>query len=80
MGDALGHDHGQNNVDGMPMRVDAQREHTGFDMSSEFARLWGGGFWWLHTSTHRHFSFFSRDRPEGGLLTSGTAKNEVVSC
>ena len=37
--DALSHDHGQNDVDGTLMRVDAERGDTGFEMGGEFARL-----------------------------------------
>ena len=37
--DALGHDHGQNNVDGTLMRVDTQRGHAGFEVGGEFSSL-----------------------------------------
>ncbi|MBB6018943.1 hypothetical protein HNQ04_004227 [Deinococcus radiopugnans ATCC 19172] len=37
--DALGHDHGQDNVDGTLMRVDAERRHAGFEMSGKFGSL-----------------------------------------
>lgn len=63
--DALGHDHGQDNVDGTLMRVDAERGDAGSEMSSEFGSC-GGWFWWLHTSEHCHFPFLSRDRLQGG--------------
>ncbi len=78
--DALGHDDGQNNVDGTLMRVDAERGDVGFEMSSEFDSLWSGGSCWLHTSKHRYFPFLSRDRLEGGLSDVwDDKKNEVVS-
>ena len=37
--DALGHDHGQHNVDGTLMRVNTQRGHAGFEMGGEFGSL-----------------------------------------
>ena len=37
--DALGHDHGQNDVDGTLMRVDAERGDAGFEMGGEFGSL-----------------------------------------
>ena len=37
--DALGHDHGQNDVNDTLMRVNTQRGDTGFEMGGEFARL-----------------------------------------
>ncbi|MBB6018868.1 hypothetical protein [Deinococcus radiopugnans] len=37
--DALRHDHGQNDIDGTLMRVDAERGDAGFEMGGKFARL-----------------------------------------
>lgn len=47
--DALGADHGQNEVDHALESVDPQERHTRFEMRGQFGSLGIGGFCWLHT-------------------------------